>query len=335
MATLETSLPVTDLHIRVAEELCPVCDQPIPNERAAQVNARFHELMDAKAALERQREQFSKERTETLALAERERAEVKRKALEEGRKAAEAQINGLLQEKRDLELLHKTEERRLLDRVEELRRQLENKSPVNSGDTSEINLFESLKERFPGDHIRRVEKGTAGADIIHVVVEGQHECGTIIYESKNSTAWRNDYVTKLREDQTAQGAEHAILSTFKLPAESNQLDIFIQDGVIIAFPDRVPVLADILRRDIVRGYRGKKPEQKKDALYSYIMSSSFKQHLESMDIVTRELLELETSEERSHKKVWKKRGALIKSMQDAEDNLRAGIDEIIASEDAA
>jgi hypothetical protein len=176
-----------------------------------------------------------------------------------------------------------------------------------------INLFESLKERFPGDRIRRVEKGTAGADIIHVVVEGQNECGIIVYESKNSTAWRNDYVTKLREDQIAEGAEHAILSTFKLPAESNHLDIYIQDGVIIAFRDRDLVLADIMRRDIVRGYRGKKPEQK-DALYSYIMSSSFKQHLESMDIVTREMLELDTSEERSHKKVWKKRGVLIKSM---------------------
>ena len=335
MASLETSLSAPDLHIQVGEELCPVCDQPIPNERAAQVHARFHELMDAKAALENQKEQFSKERTEILAQAEREIAEVKREALDEGRKAAQAQIDGLLHEKRDLELAHKTEERRLLDRVEELKRQLENKSPVNSGDTSEISLFESLKERFPGDRIRRVEKGTAGADIIHVVIEGKNECGIIVYEFKNSTAWRNDYVTKLREDQIAEGAEHAILSTFKLPAESNQLDIYIQDGVIIALPDRVPVLADILRRDIVRGYRGKKPEQKKDALYSYIMSSSFKQHLESMDIVTREMLELDTSEESSHKKVWKKRGVLIKSMQDAEDNLRAGIDEIIAAEDAA
>ena len=55
MATLESSPPITDLHTHVAEGLCPVCDQPIPNERAAQVYARFHEFMDAKAALEKQK----------------------------------------------------------------------------------------------------------------------------------------------------------------------------------------------------------------------------------------------------------------------------------------
>ena len=334
MASLETSRPVTDLHINLAEEQCPVCDQPIPNERAALVHARFHELMDAKAALERQEEHFSKERIEILAQAERERDQVKREALDEGRKAAQAEIDGLSHEKRDLEVAHKAAERRLLDKVEELKRQLENKTPVISGDTSEINLFESLKERFPGDRIRRVEKGTAGADIIHVVVNGKNECGTILYECKNSTAWKDSYVTKLREDQIAEGAEHAILSTFKLPAELHQLDIHIQDGVIIALPDRVPVLAEILRRDIVNGYRGDKKPEKKDALYSYIMSPSFKQHLEFIDIVAREMLELDTSEEKSHKKVWKKRGILIKSMQDAEDNLRAGIDEVIAQDTA-
>jgi hypothetical protein len=56
-------------------------------------------------------------------------------------------------------------------------------------------------------------------------------CGSILYESKNSVQWRDDYVTKLLKDQTAAGADHAVLSTFKFPKDTDQIEI--RDSVII------------------------------------------------------------------------------------------------------
>src|SRR3989442_15334599 len=101
-------------------------------------------------------------------------------------------------------------------------------------------FFESIVERsesrwkgeYPDDQITRVPKGTAGADIIHVVKHNGKECGKIIYDSKNRKGWRDDYVTKLREDQIAAKAEHAILSACKFPAGAHQLEV--REGVIIA-----------------------------------------------------------------------------------------------------
>ena len=335
--------PTIGSHIQVAEGLCPVCDQPIPNDRADQVRARIHELSHgAIATLE---EQFAKERAQLLEQAQKDNVAAVEKvrseilstltaAQEEERRAKQQKIDALKQEKAAVEIAHKAEELRLVAKLEELKRQLENKTANELGGSAEIDLFAELNKSFPGDRIRRVEKGAAGADIIHVIVHKSKECGTIIYEFKNSTAWRNDYVTKLREDQIAEKAEHAILSTCKLPADVHQIDI--REGVIVALPERVLVLAEILRREIVHSHElrrsGVEREQKTDALYSYITSPAFGQHLEFIDIVTSKMFELDSSEQKAHKALWKKRDGFIKSMQEAEGNLRGDIDQIIGAE---
>jgi hypothetical protein len=166
------------------------------------------------------------------------------------------------------------------------------------------------------------------------VIHRRKECGTIIYESKNSKAWRDDYVTKLRKDQMAEKAQHAILSTYKLPAGAQQLAV--QDGVIIAVPERVLVLADILRREIIRNHElrvsSKEQGRKTEVLYSYITSPSFNQDLDSIDTQTKKMRDLDASEEKAHKKLWRKRENLIKSMQDAQSKWREEINEIIAAE---
>ncbi len=118
------------------------------------------------------------------------------------------------------------------------------------GEGAEVDLFESLKQEFEGDQIERVSKGAAGADIIHDVIHGGKVCSRIVYDAKNRNAWRNEYVTKLREDRIAAGAEHAILSSLKFPADARQLHV--QDGVIIANPARVPALVQMLRRHIAQ-----------------------------------------------------------------------------------
>src|ERR1700692_2694352 len=145
---------------------------------------------------------------------------------------------------------HFEEPQRLTGKLEDLARQLERKPANELGEGAEIDLFESLKQEFEGDQIKRVSKGAAGADIIHDVVHGGKVCGRIVYDAKNRNAWRNEYVPKLRQDQIAAEAEHAILSSLKFPAEVHQLHV--QDGVIIANPARVLSLVQMLRRHIVQ-----------------------------------------------------------------------------------
>jgi len=105
------------------------------------------------------------------------------------------------------------EKMKLSAKVEDLQRTLDKKTAEELGEGAEINLYEVLKKEFEGDRIERINRGQPGADIRHVVINNGKECGTIIYDSKNHNAWRNDFVTKLATDQMAAKAEHAILST--------------------------------------------------------------------------------------------------------------------------
>jgi Uncharacterized protein conserved in bacteria (DUF2130) len=79
------------------------------------------------------------------------------------------------------------------------------------------------------------------------------KCGTIIYESKNQKEFRYEHVAKLREDQLAAKAEHAILSTHKFPVGTRQLDM--QDGVVLANPARVLFVAALFRDGLLRLHR--------------------------------------------------------------------------------
>ena len=145
-------------------------------------------------------------------------------------------------------------------------------------------------------------KGTAGADIIHVVKHNGKECGKIVYDSKNRKAWRDDYVTKLREDQIAAKAEHAILSACKFPSGAHQLEV--REGVIIANPARVLMVAEILRGHIIQTsslrIAGKERDGKTAALYSYITSERFWQHLKTIDSSADKMLDIDASEKKAH-----------------------------------
>ena len=50
-------------------------------------------------------------------------------------------------------------------------RKLEKKTAEELGEGAELDLYEELKALFEGDRIRRVPKGTPGADIVHEIVE--------------------------------------------------------------------------------------------------------------------------------------------------------------------
>ncbi|MCZ6848970.1 MAG: DUF2130 domain-containing protein, partial [Alphaproteobacteria bacterium] len=181
------------------------------------------------------------------------------------------------------------------EKLQELQRKLQKKTAEELGEGAEVDLFEALKTEFPSDQITRVNKGAAGADIIHKVVHNGQVCGCIIYDSKNRNAWRNDYVTKLRRDQLAAKADHAILSTQVFPAGARQLHI--QDGVIVSNPARTVVLAQMLRKHVVQNHglrlSNKARDQKTARLYEFITSERCAQLLDQIVTLTDDMLDLE------------------------------------------
>lgn len=232
---------------------------------------------------------------------------------------------------------HFEDNQKLKEQVDSLQRKLDKKTADEIGEGGEVDLFEELKGYFEGDRLKRVPKGTAGADIIHEIVEDGRVCGKIVYDSKKRQAWKSEYATKLCEDKIAEGADHAILALMKFPADCRQLEV--RDGVVLANPARVLVLAEILRDQVVRSYglrlSNQEREKKTHELYAYIMSERFTQHMDSFEKQTDKLLDIEVAEEKAHRKVWETRGGVLKSLQKAHGNLRADVARIIGTSDVA
>jgi hypothetical protein len=254
-----------------------------------------------------------------------ERLQEQREALEKANAAALNERNAK----------HFEENQKLKDKLDEAVRKLDQKTAEELGEGAHIDLLEELKECFEGDRIRRVPRGAPGADIIHEVILDGKVCGKIVYDSKNRNQWRTEHATKLCEDKIAEGADHAILSSLKFPAEKKQIEI--RDGVIILNPARVTAIAELLRESIIRCHSlrlsNQEREKKQGELYGYITGDRFQQHLDTLGSQTDKLLDIEVAEEKAQRKVREARGTLLQSLRKTEGNLRADVGRIIGTHD--
>jgi hypothetical protein len=372
MAATQSILQASGAHAHADGERCPFCDQPIPNEKLAEIERRIEakERERIGAVTERLKEQFARERrdAEVKAKAELEAARseavkaaeaavVERLAAAEGLHAAALAENAALKAAQELALKSHAEQLRqsleqeriaavqseqakafeekqkFQSKILELQRQLENKTAQDLGNGAEVDLFEALKAEFPEDRISRVDKGVAGADVIHDIYHNGRLCGRMVYDSKNRGAWRNDYVGKLRQDQAEANADHAVLASKVFPAGVRELHI--QDGVLIVAPARVLVLAHVLRRHVIQTHAlrlgNEARAQKSEALYAFIMSERCGQLLSSIDLHAEDMADLDRKEEKAHQATWKRRAELIRSVQRAHVDLTSEIERIIGT----
>jgi hypothetical protein len=195
---------------------------------------------------------------------------------------------------------------------EALQRKLQKKTANELGDGAEIDLFEALRGSFRGDDIRRIPKGQAGADILHEVLYKGESCGKIIVDSKNRQSWQNGFVTKLRQDQVEEGAEHSILATTVFPA--GKRDLCVESGVIVIAPGGVVHMVQVLRKAMiamrVMGLSMKERSSKMARLYELVRSESYSRRFSEAGRLAQDILELDVQEKKAHDNVWKKRGTL-------------------------
>jgi hypothetical protein len=225
------------------------------------------------------------------------------------------------------------ERQKLETRLVQLQRQVAQKAAGELGEGAEVNLYEQLREEFPGDTIVSVKKGQLGADIVHTVIENGRACGHIVYDSKSRGAWRNSYVSHLLDDKIAAKADHAVLVTRAFPA--GQAQLCVQDGVIIANPARAVALAQVIRKHVVQLATLRLTDEVRaestTKLYDFITSDRCWALLEQIGTVSDKLLDLDVKEHRAHTATWKQRGQLIREIQQARGTLLTEIDLIVTS----
>ena len=283
----------------------------------------------------RQLEQNNKDNEEKLKEARQQQVEFLRKEQELKTKEAELELSvqKKLQEEREklsteirkleeqrisaketeFQLRLKEMEKQLDDQkklAEEMRRKAEQGSMQLQGEVQELALEEMLRSTFPFDVVSEVGKGVRGADCIQTVRNnfGQ-ECGKIIYESKRTTSFGNDWIEKLKTDMRSNGAEIAVIVTKAMPKD---MDCFgIKDGVWICSFGEVKALAAVLRDGVIRVFNAAKNQENKgdkmQMLYNYLTGVEFKGQVESIAEGFMAMRNSITKERMQMEKMWKER----------------------------
>jgi hypothetical protein len=229
------------------------------------------QLMDDKKKLQDEKEAFEIEKRKQLDEA---RAHIKEEA---DRKASEAYQTVLAQKDKTLA--------DALRANEELKRKIEQGSQQSQGEVAELNLEEELGKAFIYDAIDPVPKGIRGADVIQKVRNRTgKDCGQIIWEVKNTKAWSEGWIQKLKDDQREVHADVAIIVSSVLPEGVN--NFAPRDGVWVCDTKLAIPLAMIIRDKLEAITREKSlaigKNEKMDILYQYLTGVQFRQRIEAI-----------------------------------------------------
>jgi hypothetical protein len=226
-----------------------------------------------------QKEQGLKTKEAELELTLQRKLIEERGKLQEQLAKEEAEKIGLKEQEyalRTKELEKQIEDQKKL--VEEMRRKQEQGSMQLQGEVQELMLEELLQTTFPFDKIEEVGKGVRGADCIQIVRnQFGTESGKIIYESKRTKDFANDWIEKLKSDMRTLGADVAIIVTQTLPKDMDRFGE--KDGVYICTFTEVRSVALLLRNALLKIAEAKKSQENKGdkmvMLYDYLISSEF------------------------------------------------------------
>ena len=133
--------------------------------------------------------------------------------------------------------------------------------------------------------------------------------GTIIWESKNTKAWQDAWVMKLKEDTLKISGNIPVLITTILPKGITHFGML--DGVMVALPEYAIAVAGILRERLLAIAKVETSMQGKDAkmemLYSYLSSQEFSSKMNMMADVFSNLKSGIDKERRAMETNWKRR----------------------------
>ena len=226
-----------------------------------------------------QKEQALKTREEEMQLTIQRQLMEERSKLKEQLQKEESEKISLKEQEYQLrtkELEKQIEDQKKL--VEEMRRKSEQGSMQLQGEVQELMLEEMLQSTFPFDKIEEVGKGVRGADCIQIVRnQFGNESGKIIYESKRTKDFSNEWIEKLKKDMRSHGADVAVIVTQTFPKDMDRFGE--KDGVYICTFNEVRSVALLLRNALLKIADARKSQENKGdkmvMLYDYLTGTEF------------------------------------------------------------
>lgn len=216
--------------------------------------------------------------------------------------------------------------------VDELKRKVEQGSMQIQGEVQEDDLKDLLSTTFVTDEISDVATGAKGADLVQKVNAKLGESyGTIIWESKNTKAFSEAWISKLKSDQGLVKADIAILVTQVLPKGVNGFGL--KNGVWVVSYKHIIPLVNALRIQLIEVSKVKLSlvgrDEKMDLLYKYLSGPQFKNRVENIVMAFVNMKADLDTEKRSFNRIWNKREKEIEKVILSTSNMYGDLQGII------
>lgn len=250
---------------------------------------------------------------------ERQKLELEKQRLEDQEKIRLAEQRRF-EEQYKFQIMEK--DKRIQDALklaEDYRNKLEQGSQQLQGEVLELELENTLKQQFPYDDISPVQKGARGGDVIQTVKNSTgRECGKIIWESKRTKAWSNEWIVKLKEDQRQIRADIAVIISQVLPSTVKHFGYV--DEVWVGDYHSVLGIAHALRRQLIEVSLVKNSlvgrNDKKEILYTYVYSVEFRQRVQAIAEAFNSMREDLQKEKNWFRNKWNKQEKIIQQVMD-------------------
>ena len=206
------------------------------------------------------------------------------------------------------ELEKQLEDQKLL--AAEMKRKAEQGSMQLQGEVQELALEEILSSFFPYDLISEVGKGVKGADVIQTVRNKiGTDCGKILYESKRTKSFSNDWVNKLKADAIVIKADICVIVSEALPDGIDRIGQ--KEGVWICIFIDLKGLVMVLRESLIKineAYSSQTNKgEKMQMLYDYLISTEFRLQIGAIIEGFTDLHNNYMQEKRAMERIWKHR----------------------------
>ncbi len=194
--------------------------------------------------------------------------------------------------------------------IDEMKRKAEQGSMQLQGEAQELLLEDLLRVTFPFDEVVEVGKGRRGADcMLRVNNKLGNEAGKIIYESKRTKDFSNEWIEKLKADMRSLGSDVAVIVTQTFPKDMERFGE--KDGVYICSFQEVKGVTLLLRNALLKIYEVKKSGENKGdkmvMLYDYLTGSEFSGQWKAIREGFLQLRSSIQTERVAMEKLWKQR----------------------------
>lgn len=218
--------------------------------------------------------------------------------------------------------------------VEEANRKANQGSMQIQGEIQEDALKALLIANFPIDIISDVEKGIKWADIIQEVRnEYGQSVGIIAWESKNTKAWSDGWVEKLKEDRLRVNAGISIIVSAVLPEGIHRFGIY--KDIWVTDYDSILPLTITLRAHMIELTKTRNSlkwkDEKMEVLYNYLISSEFKAKIENIVEAFQMMKDDLDREKRAMEKMWSTREKQLSRVIDNTARLYGDMQGLIGS----